>query len=302
MAKKRTAKSSSTRSKSRVKSNSFLDRPQLNRFTVFAVMLISALVGSILVFTTFADQFGNKPPSASISGPTSGTVGKALTFDTQAFDYADENSDDLQAVEIYSSPKGQNIWNLVKNCAVNAENNSCRGSWTPLAAGSYDVVVNAYDKNGARCSGNPNVIYPYQGWVSCGSSSRLIVSVSGESNKAPVASIYSTNASYNTTAGQTMRFTANAQDSQPHLRQIDIYVSTKGQSNWVLLGSCRILDGEANSNCSANWTPSAPGLYDVVVNASDDAGARCSGNPNVTYPYDGWVSCGDESRRIVRVN
>lgn len=215
----------------------------------------------------------NQHPAASITGPAEGIPGSKLTYNAQA---KDANSN-LTAIEIYFSPRLTNSFTLVKNCSfAAAASASCSGTWTPASAGSYDVVVNAYDALGAKCSGNPNIKYPYYEYVSCGTNSLVTVNVvnapattTGSDTTKPAVTI-SSPANW-ATIGYWTNVSASATDNVKVVK-MEVYVD--GQLKHTV----------ASNSISYNWMAyySAKGQHTITVKAYDAAGNTGQSDITVT--------------------
>ncbi|MEK7573266.1 MAG: CAP domain-containing protein [Patescibacteria group bacterium] len=113
-------------------------------------------------------------PTASISGPTSATVGQTLTYTGTAWD----TSGHLLAGDIYRSPTASENWiGLVTNTPLAGSGQSFSATWntTGMSPGTYYVVVNAYS-SGGKCTGNTFQIAA--GWTDCGPNDHLTVTLS----------------------------------------------------------------------------------------------------------------------------
>lgn len=66
-------------------------------------------------------------------------------------------------------------WCNIAKTSLIGTSGTVAGSYTFINPGNYSVVVNGYDSNGAKCSGNPFSLP--SGWTSCGSKSRINVTI-----------------------------------------------------------------------------------------------------------------------------
>jgi hypothetical protein len=127
----------------------------------------------------------NDPPGASISGPTTLVLGNGAGTYTITGSDSDANLSYLRA---YRSPTATQSW-LQLNPTVSCSGSSCSGSvsWNPQATGDgpgqYYLVVNAWDQEDLKCTGNaPGGTRdlwgnPVTGWADCGASDVLVVNV-----------------------------------------------------------------------------------------------------------------------------
>lgn len=104
--------------------------------------------------------------------------------------------------------------------------------------------------------------------------------------------------------GNSGSYTATLINSTSNISAIRIYTRKQGNPNpdvdWVLLGentSC----GGSRCSLTTQWTPSETGTYWVVVNGTDAAGGRCTGNPFYAQPNPTWPYCGSASTLTVQV-
>jgi len=115
----------------------------------------------------------------TISGSTTANVGTPLTYTAVA------SGTRVTGVELDVSPVSIENWTYLggNNCSFTASC-SVTKTWTPTAPGQYYVVFNGYsDANGnnvqnelsEKCTGNPFRLD--LGWVDCGSSSRITVTI-----------------------------------------------------------------------------------------------------------------------------
>lgn len=113
--------------------------------------------------------------------------------------------------------------------------------------------------------------------------------------------------SKNVSAGQTIGFKATLHANQGTLSLGEIWVAKKDGSNatfcpdqtkvvnnkWCGLKSQTFTDSSITATLSASWqtkTSTAEGEYWAVVNAKDNVGGKCSGNPLDPLPA-GWGRC-----------
>jgi len=101
-------------------------------------------------------------------------TGSTISFTAEATDDVG-----LDHLELWRSPTSTQSWTQLDG------DHSCGGTgdtsctitrtWTPTTAGTYYVTCNAYDSEGAKCSGNPWC--PCDGWSDCGSNDYVTVTV-----------------------------------------------------------------------------------------------------------------------------
>ncbi|MDZ7587210.1 MAG: hypothetical protein U0946_05605, partial [Patescibacteria group bacterium] len=92
-------------------------------------------------------------PIGTITGPTSVRKNTAAAYTATANSIVNN----LQKVEIYATSINSQQWQLL------GRKTNCSGyictltvNWTPTQTGLYYIVLNAYNQNGQRCSGNVN--------------------------------------------------------------------------------------------------------------------------------------------------
>ncbi len=236
------------------------------------------------------------PPTASLTGPTTGQVGQPVNFNANAFGVR------LTGIEIYVSPNsgaqftkiGSNLGcGYSPNCAVGA-------NWNPPTPGQYYVVINAYsDSNGdsqsngtnENCSTNPFSLTA--GWGNCNFHAHLIT----VGQQATPPSTILTQSPTSGALGQSLQFAATANGNR--LTGVDIYVSPTNVQNFVQIASNR--NCGYSSTCSVNGSynfPNGPGQYYIVTNAYTDSNGdsqangnneNCSNNPFTLTA--GWGNC-----------
>lgn len=122
----------------------------------------------------------NSPPTGSITGPTSGNPGDALSYTATA---SDVNSN-LNQIGLYISPTTVENWTFLGNCtfAATGSANCTKTIPTDRPAGTYYLTLNAYDPL-AACTGNP-FLKP-AGWTDCGANDYLTLSLATAAPPAP---------------------------------------------------------------------------------------------------------------------
>ncbi|MBI3034025.1 hypothetical protein HYY72_02605 [Candidatus Woesearchaeota archaeon] len=191
-------------------------------------------------------------------------------------------------------------WCNIATVPISGSSGSFSASWTPQNPGSYYVVVNAYENDGRKCSGNPFGLP--SGWADCGPNDRVAVTVA---SSAPTASI---TGPARGVVGSQLNY--SAQVNGFNINKGEVWVSTSSGVNypygcpgrvtgeWCNIGSSA-LSGNSGS-VSASWTPRDADTYYVVVNGYDSFGNRCSGNP-FGLPS-GWADCGPNDALSVQVS
>ncbi|MEK7558896.1 MAG: hypothetical protein AAB521_01155 [Patescibacteria group bacterium] len=141
----------------------------------------------------------SSPPSASITGPTTGKVGQTLTYTGTA----NVSSGNLISGDLYWSPTSTESWTGFANgtgVPLSGSSQSFSKTWTPTDPGTYYVVVNAVS-TGGQCTGNTFSITPP--WVDCGPNDHLTVTISASNPTDPPTNLKATCSSTNTSVNLT---------------------------------------------------------------------------------------------------
>lgn len=226
----------------------------------------------------------NRPPTATITGSTQLQVGQAGSFSATASD-PDGN---LGAALIEAIDPSGSIGTVVRN--NNCTGSSCplSGSYTFSTRGTYLVYAIASDLKGLACSGDPNRTSRYS---DCGASSRMQVVV-----KAPPTGTVSGPTTLG--VGQTGTYTVTASDPDSDLSRVEFYAETgpgSGNFGFIDYDTC----GGGSCSIAKPFSTNTAGTYWLTMNAYDQAGYRCTGNP-YSIPSD-YNDCGGSSRMQVTV-
>lgn len=125
--------------------------------------------------------------TARVTGPTTGTVNQPLTFTSTAQAPAGKT---IARNDIYITKEINGTGTLPEGCATPSGNpmycflgrtasNTNTVSFTPTTPGIYKATVLVSPNEGAACSNNPYVTYPYQGITFCGENGVATVNVTG---------------------------------------------------------------------------------------------------------------------------
>ncbi|MEW7291501.1 glycosyl hydrolase family 18 protein [Aquimarina sp. 2304DJ70-9] len=185
---------------------------------------------------------GNPPPTVSITSPAQGeivTAGSNINITANAND----SNGNVTRVEFYngSSLLGQD------------DSAPYAYSWANVSAGSYSIIVKAYDNEGASAT----------------SSVSITVNGSG-GNELPTVSITSPQSGATFTAGATIDIIANASDSDGTIERVEFY---NGSS---LLGQ------DTSSPYSYSWINVSEGSYTITVKSFDNEGGEGTESVSIT--------------------
>jgi len=117
------------------------------------------------------------PPTASITGPTSLTVGQSGTFSASANQSSDStlSKGQMHFASTTADLSQAGSWTQIgTDQALSGQTGSFSKSYTWNTAGTYYVTVDIYNANGGKCTGNPTLTGD---WVSCGTNDYLTVTV-----------------------------------------------------------------------------------------------------------------------------
>ncbi|MBI2971013.1 MAG: hypothetical protein HYY37_01185 [Candidatus Aenigmarchaeota archaeon] len=224
----------------------------------------------------------NSPPAASIaSGASAGCSGTAYTY---AASGSDVNSN-LYDIALYVSPTSSRSATLMGECSfADTSSYNCQKSWTPSGAGAYYVFVNAWDRAGGQCSGNPwcdfdggslscdagsNCVY-CTGWSRCGSSDRTTVTIS--SNECSAAGVIECSSNQARTCGSNY-------DGDPCL-EWSSYTSCGSTQSCAsgYSGSCANSCSTASGcvSCTLTYTGSSPTCCGNDGTSVGSSGTCCS--------------------------
>lgn len=259
------------------------------------------------------DSFTASSVSCADTGRRScqGKVNQGINFTGNVINYHPQ-SPQLDKMEIWAAYQDKTSWGNNEGCAavkqpwclVKSENIGggsvqINAQWIPKKAGSYFVVINAYDKEGDKCSGNPFETLP--GWTRCSpdnlNKDLIQITVTGSAaiptaaptiaptaaptitpTTAPLSLVPTATISgpTNGTVNTPLAFSGTARGSS--LKLVEIYALKHNTTAWIKAGS-QDCGGRSSCNITANFTPPQTGSWYVVINAHSTGLPWCSGNP-----------------------
>ncbi|UOB16797.1 glycosyl hydrolase family 18 protein [Abyssalbus ytuae] len=194
---------------------------------------------------------GNTPPSVTITSPQTGA-----TFDAGSNISITANASDsdgsITKVEFYN---GSTLLGEKTSTPYTF-------SWNNVSAGSYSIIVKAYDNEGSTSTNSVNI---------------TVNGIGG--NELPTVSITSPLSGDTFTAGSTITISANASDSDGSISKVEFYNGT------TLLGE------QATSPYTFNWANVAAGSYTINVKAIDNENGIGTASVSITVNGGGTTSC-----------
>ncbi len=269
--------------------SSLHEKAKFNRATASLFSFVAASFGVLVILRSFAATPPpntvlptNHPPTATVTGASAATAGQPTVYTASASD-VDGN---LNKIEIYSAIHTVQDFTLLKTCDFAATSTgSCSISWTPTSGGAYDIVVNAYDAAGAKCSGNPGVTYPYYGWTNCDSNAYLTVTVASPAATPPPPP--PTSATPKDTIAPTVSISSPANGAKIGN---GTYISASSSDNVGVKKMEVYIDGVIKASSVTNsiaytWTSyyAAAGSHLIAIKAYDAAGNVGQASVSVTH-------------------
>jgi len=193
----------------------------------------SGASASSATVTVTVSATANKPPTVTLTSPTSGATFTAPANVTLSANATDSDGT-IARVEFYN---GTTLLNSDTAAPYSF-------TWSSVPAGTYSVKAIAYDNSGASAS-----------------SATVTVTVSGAANKPPTVTLTSPSSGATFTAPANVTLSANATDSDGTIARVEFYNGTT------------LLNSDTTAPYTFAWSSVPAGAYTVKAIAYDNSGA-----------------------------